>query len=113
MIVANTRAELKGARDKLAGPVVLVPTMGALHDGHLALLRQARALAGPGGTVAVSIFVNPLQFGPTEDLDKYPRTLDEVGRTFNVTRERIRQIENQSLKKLQSLAEAQKLRDVA
>jgi len=76
MIVANTRAELKGARDKLAGPVVLVPTMGALHDGHLALLRRARALAGPGGTVAVSIFVNPLQFGPTEDLDKYPRTLD-------------------------------------
>ena len=44
---------------------------------------------------------------------EHPRTLDEVGRTFNVTRERIRQIENQSLKKLQSLAEAQKLRDVA
>jgi pantoate--beta-alanine ligase len=77
MIVANTRAELKGARDKLAGPVVLVPTMGALHDGHRALLRRARALAGPVGTVAVSIFVNPLQFGPTEDLDKYPRTLDQ------------------------------------
>ena len=47
------------------------------------------------------------------DLFQGPRTLDEVGRTFNVTRERIRQIENQSLKKLQSLAEAQKLRDVA
>jgi pantoate--beta-alanine ligase len=77
MIVANTRAELKGARDKLAGPVVLVPTLGALHDGHRALMRRARALAGPGGTVAVSIFVNPLQFGPTEDLDKYPRTLDQ------------------------------------
>ena len=44
---------------------------------------------------------------------EHPRTLDEVGRTFNVTRERIRQIENQSLKKLQSLAEAQKLREVA
>src|SRR5262249_51132773 len=44
---------------------------------------------------------------------EHPRTLDEVGRTFNVTRERIRQIENQSLKKLQQLAEAQKLRDVA
>ena len=50
--------------------------MGALHDGHRALLRRARELAGPGGAVAVSIFVNPLQFGPTEDLDKYPRTLD-------------------------------------
>jgi pantoate--beta-alanine ligase len=51
--------------------------MGALHDGHRALLRRARELAGTGGTVAVSIFVNPLQFGPNEDLDKYPRTLDE------------------------------------
>jgi pantoate--beta-alanine ligase len=51
--------------------------MGALHDGHRALLRRARELAGPSGTVAVSVFVNPLQFGPNEDLDKYPRALDE------------------------------------
>ena len=51
--------------------------MGALHDGHRALLRRARELAGPGGAVAVSIFVNPLQFGPSEDLDRYPRTLDQ------------------------------------
>jgi pantoate--beta-alanine ligase len=76
MIVANTRAALAAALGKLARPVVLVPTLGALHDGHRALLRRARELAGPGGTVAVSIFVNPLQFGPNEDFDKYPRTLD-------------------------------------
>ena len=58
------------------GPVVLVPTMGALHRGHAALIDHARHLAGRGGLVVVSIFVNPTQFGPAEDFTQYPRTLD-------------------------------------
>ena len=75
--LATTRADLAAARALMTGPVVLAPTMGALHDGHTQLLRAARTLAGPRGSVIVSIFVNPLQFGPGEDLDRYPRTLDE------------------------------------
>lgn len=51
--------------------------MGALHAGHLSLIRRARQLAGPKGTVAVSIFVNPTQFGPKEDLSRYPRPIAE------------------------------------
>jgi pantoate--beta-alanine ligase len=74
--LATTRAGLAAARALMPGPVVLAPTMGALHDGHARLLGAARTLAGPRGSVIVTIFVNPLQFGPNEDLDRYPRTLD-------------------------------------
>ncbi|HEX8809438.1 MAG TPA: pantoate--beta-alanine ligase, partial [Xanthobacteraceae bacterium] len=56
--------------------IALVPTMGALHDGHVALLRRAAELSQPNGSVVVSVFVNPLQFGAGEDLDRYPRDLD-------------------------------------
>jgi pantoate--beta-alanine ligase len=51
--------------------------MGALHDGHRAVLRRARQLSDPGGSVLASIFVNPLQFGPGEDLGRYPRSLEQ------------------------------------
>ena len=73
-MVARTRAELKAARAELGdGDVGVVMTMGALHEGHAALIRQAKANARH---VIVTIFLNPLQFGPREDLSRYPRTVD-------------------------------------
>ena len=73
LTVARSRDELAAARATLPGRVAVVMTMGALHEGHAALVRAAREHAD---SVLVTVFVNPLQFGAGEDLDRYPRTLD-------------------------------------
>jgi pantoate--beta-alanine ligase len=70
MQIAKSIAEMKALRMKSFGSVGFVPTMGYLHDGHLALVKQARA---ENSIVVASIFVNPTQFGPTEDFKSYPR----------------------------------------
>ena len=74
--LAHTREELAAAIAANQTNRAVVMTMGALHEGHLDLLRRAGALVGAGGTVVVTIFVNPLQFAPGEDLDAYPRDLE-------------------------------------
>jgi len=75
MTLIETVSELRAWRQS-AGKVIFVPTMGALHEGHATLVREARRMAGHCAQVAASIFVNPLQFGPNEDFDRYPRTLE-------------------------------------
>ncbi|MFJ9612282.1 pantoate--beta-alanine ligase [Streptomyces noursei] len=74
--LVRTAAALR-ALPRRSGVRAVVMTMGALHEGHAVLVRAARERVGPQGQVVVTVFVNPLQFGAGEDLDRYPRTLDE------------------------------------
>jgi pantoate--beta-alanine ligase len=79
--VAETRAAIKAARES-GKRIAFVPTMGALHAGHLSLVERAKS---EGSCIVMSIFVNPLQFGPSEDLSKYPRPVEDDERLAEET----------------------------
>lgn len=74
--ILRSNDELRAWLDRSGGPRGVVLTMGALHEGHMALVAAARSSV-PNGTVMVTVFVNPAQFGPNEDFERYPRSLDD------------------------------------
>ncbi|MEO5913705.1 MAG: pantoate--beta-alanine ligase [Luteolibacter sp.] len=76
MKVADSGSALREILKTVPGPRVLVPTMGAFHPGHISLMHRAREIAGPNGTMIVSIFVNPIQFDRASDLAAYPRPME-------------------------------------
>lgn len=75
--LVRSNSELRSAMTGLANNICLVPTMGALHDGHAALIKVGKEKVGNNGCVVVSDFVNPKQFGKNEDFEKYPRDLEK------------------------------------
>src|SRR5437867_10397075 len=93
IVTSVTAMRRLAQRWKRAGtPIGFVATMGYLHEGHLTLVRQARRRVGKRGVVVVSIYVNPMQFAPTEDLAKYPRNLPRDKKLCHAARSEERRV---------------------